>query len=166
MLGVLTTAGHPGGHPAVYDVLVALHVVCAVVGFGAVAVSGVYGAIGRTAGAAGSRPESVDEVRRFFRSGSAVEHLLLVAPVFGIAAMSVRPGGSEFGQLWAIAGLVIWVAAGGLLLGVVRRAERRIRASIGDDQALGVGARRLMWAGAGSDLLFVIALLLMVTQPS
>ncbi|HWE57597.1 MAG TPA: DUF2269 family protein [Acidimicrobiales bacterium] len=182
----------PGGHPAVYDVLVAIHVITAVIGFGAVAVSGVYGAIGRTAGTARSRPESVAEVRRFFRSGSVPEYLILVAPVFGIGAMSVRPGGGEFGQLWAVAGLVIWVAAGALLLVVIRPAETAIRASAGtvagrrpdidaapsqpdidaaptqpdDDAALGRAGRRLAWAAAGSDVLFVIALLLMVTQPS
>ena len=162
---MLTLAQHPGGHPAIYDVLVALHVVCAVVGFGAVAVSGAYGAIGRTAGTARTRPESVIEVRRFFGSSSALEHLLLVAPLFGVAAMSVRPGGGEFGQLWAIAGVVIWVAAGVLLLAGVRPAERRIRDSVDDDVALGQGSRRLMWAAAAADILFVVALLLMVTQP-
>lgn len=162
---VARLAAHHGGHPAVYDALVVVHVVCAVVGFGAVAVSGAYGAIGRTAGTDRSRPESVDEVRRFFRSGSAVEHLLLVAPLFGLAAMAVRPGGAEFGQLWAVAGLVIWLLAGVILLAVVRPAERAIRASVDDDAALGGAAGRLAWAAAACDLLFVVALLVMVTQP-
>ena len=35
---------------AVYDALVALHVISAIVGFGAVAMSGVYGGIARTGG--------------------------------------------------------------------------------------------------------------------
>jgi hypothetical protein len=48
---------------------------------------------------------------------------------------------------------------------VVRPAERRIRAA-GDDLApVAADARRLMWAAAASDLLFVVALFLMVTQP-
>jgi hypothetical protein len=88
-----------------------------------------------------------------------------VAPVFGLAAMSVRPGGREFGDLWAIAGIVIWVVAGGLLTAVVRPAERRIRAAGGDLTGARRDATRLMWAAAGSDLLFVIALFVMVTQP-
>ena len=166
-VGVLVAAGRgPAGYPALYDVLVALHVVCAVAGFGAVAVSGAYGAIGRRA-----RDRSgIEEVRRFFSSRSWVAHLLLVAPVFGVAAMAVRPGGSEFGALWAIAGFVIWVAAGALLLGVVRPAEGAVRAAVAPEPAgpagsLSVAATRLMWAGAASDVLFVVALLLMVTQP-
>jgi hypothetical protein len=153
------------GHPAAYDILVGLHVLFAVIGFGAVAISGAYGAIGRHAGSAQARPRSAEEVRRYFASPSSLEYLLLVAPVFGVAAMAVRPGGSQFDHFWAVAGMVIWVAAGGLLTAVVRPAERRIRAA-GDDLApVAADARRLMWAAAASDLLFVVALFLMVTQP-
>lgn len=155
----------PQGHPAAYDVLVGLHVACAVIGFGAVAISGAYGALGRNAGTPGGRPETEEEVRRYFASGSALEYLLLVAPVFGVAAMSVRPGGSEFGQIWAIGGLVIWVVAGGLFTGLVRPAERRIHAAGVEVRSVRAEARTLMWAAAASDLLFVIALFLMVTQP-
>ena len=164
-MSAVFTAVMPAGHPAAYDVLVGLHVVCAVIGFGAVAISGAYGAIGRNVGQPRGRPEAGEEVRRYFSSGSALEYLVLVAPLFGIAAMSVRPGGSEFGQLWAIAGTVIWLAAGGLLTAVIRPAARRIRQAGEDLRQVAPDARRLMWAAAVSDLLFVVALFLMVTQP-
>jgi hypothetical protein len=154
------------GHPAAYDVLVGLHVLSAVIGFGAVAISGAYGAVGRNAGRRGARAQAAEEVQRYFSSGSAIEYLVLVAPLFGVAAMSVRPGGSEFGQLWVVAGLAIWVLAGGLLTAMVRPAERRIRAAGADVAAAVEDARRLTWAAAASDLLFVAALLLMVTQPA
>ncbi len=153
------------GHPAAYDVLVGLHVLFAVIGFGAVAVSGAYGAIGRHVGTANSRPQAAEEVRRYFAVPSSLEYLLLVAPVFGVAAMSVRPGGSEFGEFWAVAGIVVWIAAGGILTAVVRPAERRIRAAGEDLAPVADEAWRLMWGAAASDLLFVLALLLMVTQP-
>ena len=155
----------PSGHPAAYDILVGLHVFCAVIGFGAVAISGAYGAIGRNAAAPDARPQAADEVRRYFASASTLEYLVLVAPVFGLAAMAVRPGGSEFRQLWAIAGTVIWGLAGVLLVVVVRPAERAIREAGGDLVPVSDDARRLMWAAAGCDVLFVIALFLMVTQP-
>lgn len=153
------------GHPAAYDVLVGLHVACAVIGFGAVAITGAYGAIGRNVGRPGSRREAPEEVARYFASGFALEYLVLVAPVFGLAAMSVRPGGSEFGQLWAWGGVAVWVLAGGLLTAVVRPAARRIRQAGTEIEAVTGEARRLMWAAAASDLLFVVALFLMVTQP-
>jgi hypothetical protein len=139
-----------------------------VVGFGAVAVSGAYGAIGRRTATHEARPGSVDELRRFFASKSYVEHMLLAGPVLGLAAMAVRPGGPEFGQLWAVAGVVIWVVASALLLAVIRPAEAAIRAalvSVPSEDVPGP-ARRLMWASAATDLLFTVALLLMVTQPA
>lgn len=163
--GILDGLVVSSGHPAAYDVLVGLHVLCAVIGFGAVAVSGAYGAIGRHAGSGRTRHQTTEEVRRYFSSPSSLEYLLLVAPVFGVAAMAVRPGGSEFGHFWAVAGVVIWVAAGGLLTAVVRPAERRIRAAGDDLPSVAGEARRLMWAAAASDVLFVVALFLMVTQP-
>lgn len=162
---LVAVAHHRAGHPGLYDVLVGLHVVCAVVGFGSVAVSGAYGAIGRRARAG----DGVEEVRRFFGSGSGMQHLLLVAPVFGIAAMAVRPGGSEFGQVWAVSGLVLWALAAAVLFGAVRPAERAIRAGLAPDggpTAVGAASGRLMWAAAASDVLFVVALMLMVTQPA
>ncbi|MDA8044878.1 MAG: DUF2269 family protein [Actinomycetota bacterium] len=153
------------GHPAAYDVLVGLHVLCAVVGFGAVAVSGAYGAIARNVESGASRRQSAEEVRRYFASPSSLENLILIAPLFGMGAMAVRPGGSQFGHLWAVSGVVIWIAAGGLLTAVVRPAERRIRSAGDDLTPVANDARRLMWAAAGSDVLFVVALFLMVTQP-
>lgn len=155
----------PAGHPAAYDVLVGLHVVFAVVGFGAVAISGAYGAIGRNPSTLLAGPESSEEVRRYFAARSHLEYLVLAAPLFGVAALSVRPGGSDFGAIWAVAGLVIWVLAGGLLTALVKPAERRIRAAGPDVVSASSDARLLMWAAAVSDLLFVVALLLMVTQP-
>lgn len=146
---------------------------CIVIGFGSVAISGAYGAIGRNAAGRRARAETVSELRRFFATDSKLEYLLAVGPLFGIAAMAVRPGGSEFSALWVVAGLVIWVVASGLLLGVVRPAERRIRAATsavvdgpeGPDSSLPTACRRLMWASAATDLLFVVALFFMVTQP-
>lgn len=134
-----------------YDVLVILHAVSALIGFGSVAISGAYGAIGR-------RPGNADELERYFAAPGRAEYLVLVAPVFGVAAMAVRPGGSEFGAAWVMAGFAIWVVASVLLLQVVRPTEARLRAG-------GPGAARLMWAAGACDALFVIALFLMVTQP-
>lgn len=155
----------PAGHPAAYDVLVGVHVLFSVVGFGAVAMSGIYGGMARRE-AAGAEGETPEEVRRFFAASTWMEHLLLVAPVFGVAAMAVRPGGSEFGHTWAVAGMVIWVLAATLLLAVVRPAERAIRAAGADGAAAAPAGQRLLAASAVSDLLFVAALLMMVTQPA
>ena len=158
-LGTVVVAD-ASGHQGIYDAFVALHVICAVVGFGSVALSGVYGAAAR-------RPEHqspAEETTRYFQSRGRPELLILAVPLFGAAALGFRPEGSEFGQVWVIGGLVVWMVAAGLLFAIVRPAESRIRRS-GDRQEAARPATRLMWAAAACDVLFVIALAIMVTQP-
>jgi len=164
-LSAVLGAVSPSGHPAAYDILVGLHVAAAVIGFGSVAITGAYGAIGRATTAPGARPQAAEEVERYFRSGTGLAYLVLAAPAFGVAAMAVRPGGPEFGQLWAVAGTIIWIVAGGLLTAVIRPAERRIRHAGPEVASVAGEARRLMWAAAACDVLFAVALLMMVTQP-
>ncbi|MGH9116257.1 MAG: DUF2269 family protein [Acidimicrobiales bacterium] len=159
-----------------FDVLVALHVACAVVGFGAVAVSGVYG---RTARRAGDQQAS-EEARRYFASPGRLEWLILAVPFLGAGALAARPGRDDFTAVWVLGGAAIWLVSAGLLLWVVRPAERAIRAATsaqapgspagqagGAHQAVVAGAgRRLMWASVVCDVGFVVALALMVGQPA
>jgi hypothetical protein len=180
-LSAVTGAIAPAGHPALYDLLVGLHVLCVVIGFGSVAVSGAYGTLGRHAGTPRARSETTEELRRFFAADSRLSYLLVLGPPIGVAALTVRPGGSELGQFWTLAGLVAWVAASTLLLGVVRPAEAQIRAATAaperrpDDEvdppptatpAIAAAARRLAWSAAACDLIFAVVLVLMVTQPA
>jgi hypothetical protein len=152
---VLIASGH--GHQTVFDVLVGLHVAAAVIGFGAVMVSGVYGATAARPG----EPNAAEETARYFRSSTRAELLLLLVPFLGAAALGFRPEGADFGDVWVIAGWVIWVAAAGFLTGVVRPAERILRRA--PDPRAG---RRLKWGAAACDVLFVMALALMVSQPA
>lgn len=147
-----------------YDALVAAHVVCAVVGFGAVALSGVYGGFAagnrtRRRGDAGGGQR--EEVARYFASRGWAEWLIVPVPLLGAAALAARPSKGEFADVWVLGGIIIWVAAAALLILAVRPAEDRIRR--GDSP--GRAGRRLMWASIGSNVLFAVALALMVTQP-
>ena len=147
------------GHAGIYDLLVAVHVASAVVGFGAVALSGAYGARARRA----HTPGAGEEVDRYFRSKGRAEYLILAVPFLGVAALSVRPGGNDYADVWVVAALLIWLAAAAALLLVVRPAERRIREGTRDGAVM--PGTRLMWSAALCDVLFVAALALMVTQP-
>jgi hypothetical protein len=146
----------------VYDVLVALHVVSAVAGFGAVAISGVYGALAKRP----ERPDASEETRRYFQSSGRAEWLVLAVPILGAAALGARPDGGGFSHLWVIGGIAVGLAAGALLLGAVRPAEAQIRAAHAAGHAAPPAGRRLMWAAGASDLLFVAALVLMIGQPA
>jgi hypothetical protein len=149
------------GHAGIFDALLVLHVLSAVVGFGSVAISGVYGAIVRHP----DRPGSQEETRRYFQSRGWAELLILAVPVFGVAALGFRPSGADFSDVWVIAGLLLWLAAATLLIAVVRPAERTIRLAPPGFSAAPAG-RRLMWASIACDVLFVFAFAVMVTQPA
>jgi hypothetical protein len=143
----------------VFWVLVGLHVTCAVVGFGSVAFSGVYGFI-----AAGGGSE--EEVRRYFASASRLEWLVLAVPFLGAGALGVAPHGRGVVQLWSMLAAAVWLVAATLLLGVVRPAERSLRTAAAEGSAPDPGTgRRLGCAGLGSDVAFTVAFFLMVIQP-
>jgi hypothetical protein len=150
------------GHQTIFDVLVAAHVVAALLGFGAVALSGIYaGLAGRPA-----EPGAAEESARYFRSPGRAEWLVLAVPFLGVAALSLRPDGADFGHIWVVGALLIWAVAAGLLLGVVRPAEGDLRRSSVAARPAAGPARRLKWGAAACDVLFVAALVLMIGQPA
>jgi hypothetical protein len=172
---------------APYDVLVGLHVAAAILGFGAVALSGVYGGSATRPG----RDGALEELRRYFTAPGRAELLVTVVPVLGVVALLAEPGPTRLGQLWVAVALVLWVVASGLLFVVVRPAEAAIRREVrpAGDPAGGPGAAavaagapaevldagavarlqaagsRLRWAAAASDLVFFVALVVMVIKP-
>jgi uncharacterized membrane protein len=154
-----------GGSHDLYDALIVAHVVCAVVGFGSLAITGVYGFTTRRPGG----PPRPPRARRYFRSPGHLELLVLPVPVLGIAALAVEPGGRGVGQLWAGLGIVVWAVAAVVLVRVVRPAEAALRSVLAvpdpDAGALAGSGRRLGWGGIVMDLSFFVALMLMVFQP-
>ncbi len=179
------------GGQVTFDVLVGIHVVVAIVGFGSVALSGIYGGLATRAG----RPGAHEEIRRYFASPGRLELLVVVAPLIGVAAVASEPGASRFGQAWVAVALVLWVLGSVLLFGVVRPAEAVLRSTVsadavgedgagqggagqgGDGQggnspwpieradALRRAGVRLRWGAASSDLVFLVALVVMVIRP-
>lgn len=153
------------GSRDLYDALVAAHVVCAVIGFGSLAISGVYGFTSRRP----SGPDAVDEARRYFRAPGRIEGLVLAVPFLGAAALAVQPNGRGVGQLWAGLALVVWLVAASVLIGVVRPAEARLRVALNapdpDPAALAGAGQRLGWAGVVTDVAFLVGLMLMIFQP-
>ena len=150
------------GHPGIYDVLVAAHVIAALVGFGAVALSGIYGGLAARPG----EPGAAEESARYFRAPGRAEWLILAVPFLGVAALGARPSGADFGDAWVVGALLIWGAAAGLLLAVVRPAERDLRRPAAAGRPAAPPAQRLKWGAAACDVLFIAALVLMIAQPA
>jgi len=168
----LSALTSPPGDPTVYDVLVGLHVATALIGFGSVGLSGVYGGSARS-----PDPGRREEAARFFQGALRAQYLILVVPFLGAAALWFRPGGHDYSATWVLIGAVVWLLASALLLGVVRPAEDCLRRSLGPPSSPGSppvaaadhepawSGTRLLWASVATDVLFVVALAVMVTQP-
>jgi hypothetical protein len=100
-----------------YDVLLLLHLVCAIGGFGYLAYGGLTLVLGRRRGAAIGTLEVTQQV------GALAELLVYGAFVFGVAAVgSSRAWG--FTQTWVWLAMVLYLAAIGVLHGVIRRSHR------------------------------------------
>jgi uncharacterized membrane protein len=147
--------------------VVVLHVVSAVVGFGAIFLTGVYAGLARRRGG--------EAVRRYFRPGPnwAARSVFLV-PVLGVVLVWTSKGADRFAQLWVWVSLLLWVLAAGLAHVVVWPGERRIQQLVAESPPTGTGARqaeleracrRLERAAVAIDLAFVATLVLMVVKP-
>ncbi|MHB1536418.1 MAG: hypothetical protein ACYC1D_17780, partial [Acidimicrobiales bacterium] len=140
--------------------------------------SGFYGDMARRAARGAPGSGASEEARRYFASPGRVEWALLGVPFLGAGALAARPGADQFARVWVAAAGGLWLVAVGLLIGVVRPAERVIRAGLASDGraagevrgmaemgAVAGAGRRLAWAAAASDLVFGAAFVLMVYRP-
>jgi hypothetical protein len=155
-----------------YDLLVVLHALSAVVGFGAVGVTGVYAASARSA----PNPSRDAKLVRYFRPGTNwAERTMVMTPVLGAIVLAVgdHPAAS---QAWPWAGLGCGVGGAGAATGWCWPAERRIQDWLngggGSDDAKAdlAGFRRacrdVQWAASAISVLFLIAVVVMIGQPS
>jgi uncharacterized membrane protein len=105
-----------------YQVLVLMHLLCVIGGFGAVAYNGLYVSLAqRRATPAGSR--AILEVNTLV-SGLA-ELLIYAALVFGLAAVAASNSAVKFSQTWVSAAFAIYLVDIAILHGWIRRHQRR-----------------------------------------
>lgn len=164
-----------------YDVLVVLHVLSAVIGFGAVGATGTYAGRARSV----AEPRNDANLRRYFRPGTNwAERVMLLTPVLG-AALLFGGDRSAVSQLWPWIGLGCWVLAAGVASAWSWPAERRIQAWLAagaDSGRSAAGAEsgrsaaselgqfrdacRVVQRGAFAiAVLFLVAVVVMIGQP-
>jgi uncharacterized membrane protein len=104
-----------------FKVLVILHVLCVIGGFGAVAYNGLYLSLAQ------QRPEggtsAVLEINRLV-SGMA-EILIYAALLFGIGAVAASHSDIKFSDAWVSAALGVYLAVIGVMHGWIRPNQRR-----------------------------------------
>lgn len=106
-----------------FKILVMLHILCVVGGFGAVAYNGLYASLAQRRPAGGT--SAVIEVNRLV-SGLA-EMLIYAALLFGIGAVSAAGKHStiKFSDAWVAAAFAVYLIDVGLLHGLIRPSQRR-----------------------------------------
>ncbi|HUY21937.1 MAG TPA: hypothetical protein VMV22_06320 [Acidimicrobiales bacterium] len=162
---------------ALYSILLVLHVLCAVVGFGTLVATGVQAARARRGPGAGG----AEGVRRYFRPGvNWAGRALYGVPVFGVALLGASAGAFEAGDGFVVVGMALWLLAAVMAEAVVWPDERRVQAALpglwarhpGADGAGADGAgafdrtcRRLALSAVVLAFVFVAAVVVMVGKP-
>ena len=154
---------------ALYSTLVVTHVLSAVVGFGAVVLTGVQAKRAQR----GPSVAGADGVRRYFRPGpNWAGRVVYAVPVLGFASIAASHGAWSADDAFVLFGLALWLVAALLAELVVWPAERRIQllVSSGWDDAWRAGrlardclrASSVAWVVAA---IFVSAVVVMVARP-
>jgi hypothetical protein len=156
--------GVPTG--AVYSILLLFHVGCAVVGFGAVAMTGVQARRARR----GPEAKGAEGVRRYFRPGiNVAARALYGVPVFGFGLIAASKGAFDSGDGFVVAGLGLWAVATVVAEVVMWPGERRIQEAVtgGWERARGFDRQCLSVSvsAVALSVVFVAAVVLMVARP-
>ncbi len=170
-LGAGISAGTVRSVPtgAVYTILLMLHVLCALVGFGTMVMTGAQAARARR----GPSAPAAAAVLRYFRPGvNWAGRALYGVPVFGFSLIATSNGAFSSGDGFVVVGLTVWIAATLLAEVVVWPGERRIQAELthgwtegGATPVLDRDCRQVAAAAVVLALLFVLATVLMIGKP-
>jgi uncharacterized membrane protein len=157
-----------------FKLLVLLHVLCVVGGFGAVAYNALYVSLAQRRDA-GRSAAAVVEINVLV-SGLA-ELLIYAAFVFGIGAITASHKEFKFSQAWVSSAMAVYLVDIAILHGWIRPHQRRYVAAAKEVEAAAGGARplqlgqlasiekRLAVGWAAFNLLVVGAVYLMVFKP-
>ncbi len=155
-----------------YDLLVGLHALSAVVGFGAVGVSGTYAARARSA----AEPRQDPGLQRYFRpSTNWAERSLLLTPVLGAIVLWAGDRSAVW-QVWPWIGLGCWILAAAVATSRCWPAERKIQTWFADVPDSGErplpglaefreACRSVQWGASATSLCFLAAVVAMIWQP-
>ena len=158
-----------------YNLLLVLHLVCVVVGFGAVSLNGLY--LARTRQLPTGQRLAVGEVNGF-ASSKVAEMFVYLVPFWGFGLSGMAKESYPVHKPWVLATLVLWIVWVGLWHAVVRpgtrrmlEAERELAAApeVGADDArvalVESTGRKLMPVYTVLNLLVVASIALMVFKP-
>lgn len=173
MAVALVTALDLGVDSTTYRVVLLVHLLVAIAGFGGVLLNGVYAA--QAAARPGPEGRAISEANAAV-SGIA-EWLIYLVPLSGLVLVGVSDGAWSLGDTWVWLSLVAVAAAAVASRAVLLPGHREINRLLAEaEQHRGEGpppslaaveaiGRRQAVVGAGLDLLLVVVLVLMIWKP-
>lgn len=153
---------------ALYSLLLVAHIASAVVGFGALVITGFQA----------RRLNSGEEAKvaaatRYFRPGvNWPARTVYLVPILGFALLADSAGAFHPSDSFVLIGLVLWAATVSLAEGVLWPAERRIQQFLSSDEVdrprtseLDTDCRRAALCAWSTALMFVVATGVMISKP-
>lgn len=148
-----------------FGVLLVVHVLSAVVGFGAMVATGVQGWRLQRA----TDEDRVAALRRYFRPGTNwAARLLYVVPLAGAGLIAESGGAYRLADRFVLVGLSVWLVAVVVAELVLWPAERRVQRALAagwpgrPEAALQRACHRLAWTAPVMVVLFAIAFTVMM----
>lgn len=168
---VLATIGS-----GLYNFVLLLHLVAAVIGFGGVLLNGVYGAQAKKRG--GVEALAISEAN-YFVSTRIAEIAIYLVPLFGFGLIGLSDSGWSFSQTWIVLSLVLYVIglanARVVLVPTQARMIELLRELTSGPPPSGgpppqvakmeAAGKRLAAAGSFSHVIFLAIMVLMVWKP-
>jgi len=149
-----------------YKIVLVLHILAAIVGFGSVMLNGVYGAEVRKRG--GAEGAAIADANYRVSFGVAM-YVIYTIPVLGLALVGMSDKAWKFSQTWVWLALLLWFVLVGLVHGVhrpnVRQLDELVRNGSTDVAEMERRARLASTMGAVLSLIVVVTLVLMVFKP-
>ena len=148
-----------------YKVVLLLHILTAIFGFGAVVLNGLY------ANEAKKRPgpEGLAVFDANFKVTMIGEKLIYVVPLFGLGLVAMSDDFWKFGQTWIISAIVLFIVAIGLSHGALIPAAKKHRelmtATPPDPALLEANGKKLAMFGGLLNVMLVAMLFLMIWKP-
>jgi uncharacterized membrane protein len=107
-----------------YNIVKVLHILCAIVGFGAVTLNGLYGAQAKARGGA----EGAAIGQAVYRVSTVGEYFIYAVFVLGLALVAMGNNLFDFGQTWVWLSTALYITGLGLSHGLLRPRVRRMNA--------------------------------------
>jgi uncharacterized membrane protein len=147
-----------------YKIVFVLHILSVVIGFGGVALAGIYGRvalenIGPVGGAI---------ARTNTKAVTVAEWAIFSVPVWGIFLIILSDEAFTFGQPWVSASFTLYIIGLALALAVLRPGTKKFDQAVADP-ARGAEAERLgktlAIVGGVTNVLWIVVIFLMVFKP-